>query len=144
MNKELQDLNTKAKRKLYYLKRTYGLENLFNIKTEFKNEKEEREYMYKLNEFLFSSKFKYIRGGKIMSYRKSDYGREYYYPINRSEWQQIQKLIKKRNRNIMKKQNKSDLRFFRKFRVNRKLITFRYQLKTLLGSLKRKLRNMRI
>lgn len=138
MNKELQDLNTKAKRKLYYLKRTYGLENLFNIKTEFKNEKEEREYMYKLNEFLFSSKFKYIRGGKIMSYRKSDYGREYYYPINRSEWQQIQKLIKKRNRNIMKKQTKSDLRFFRKFRVNRKLITFRYQLKTLLGSLKRK------
>ena len=96
MNKELQDLNIKAKRKLYYLKRTYGLQNLFNIKTEFKNEKEEREYLDNLKEFLFSSKFKYIRGGKIMSYRKSDYGKEYYYPINRTEWQQIQKLIKKR------------------------------------------------
>ena len=138
MNKELKDLNIKAKRKLYYLKRTYGLENLFNIKTEFKNEKEEREYINKLNDFLFSSKFKYIRGGKFMSYRKSDYGNVYYYPIKRNEWKQIQTLIKKRNKSIMKKQDKCDLRFFRKFRVNRKLITFRRQLKAILGSLKRK------
>ena len=139
MNKELQDLNTKAKRKLYYLKKTYGLEDLFNIKTEFKNEKEEREYMNKLNEFLFSSKYKYLRGGKIMSYRKSDYGREYYYPINRSEWQEIQKLIKKRNKKVIKKRNKKrNIRFFSKFKINRKLITFNYQLKSILGSLKRK------
>lgn len=138
MNKELQDLNTKAKRKLYYLKRTYGLIGIFTIKTEFRNKKEEREYINKLNDFLFSSKYKYIRGGKFMSYRKSDYGTEYYYPIKRSEWQEIQKLIKKRNKNIMKKQDKSDLRFFRKFRVNRKLIRFSYEVKMLLNGLKRK------
>ena len=131
MNKELQDLNTKAKRKLYYLKKTYGLEDLFNIKTEFKTKKEEREYLNKLKEFLFSSKFKYIRGGKIMFYRKSNYGTEYYYPINRSEWQEIQKLIKKRNK-------KRNIRFFNKFKINRKLITFNYQLKTILHALKRK------
>ena len=141
MNKEIKDLNIKAKRKLYYLKRTYGLVDVFNIRTEFKNEKEERDYLNKLKDFLFSSKFKYIRGGKIMSYRKSDYGKEYYYPINRSDWQEIKKLIKKRNKNIMKKQNKSDLRFFRKFRVNRKLITFRHQLKTILNGLKRGVNN---
>ena len=154
MTKELQDLNTKAKRKLYYLKRTYGLEDLFNIKTEFKNKKEERDYLNKLKEFLFSSKFKYIRGGKIMFYRKSNYGTEYYYPIKRSEWQEIQRLIKKRNKNIMKKQNKCDLRFFRKFRVNRKLKKHKkYRLKPTLiekiksklaiNKFKRKLRNMR-
>ena len=132
MNKELQDLNTKAKR-------TYGLIDIFTIKAEFKNEKEEKDYINKLNEFLFSSKFKYIRGGKIMSYRKSDYSKEYYYPINRTEWQQIQKLIKKRNKKVIKKRNKKrNIRFFNKFKINRKLITFNYQLKTILHALKRK------
>lgn len=139
MNTEIKELNIKAKRKLYYLEKTYGFQNLFKIKTEFKNKKEEREYLDNLKEFLFSSKYKYLRGGKIMSYRKSDYGKEYY-PINRSEWQEIQKLIKKRNKHIMKKQNKSDVRFFRKFRVNRKLIKFSYELKTILNALKRKLK----
>ena len=118
MTKELQDLNIKAKRKLYYLKRIYGLVGVFNIKTEFKNEKEEREYLNKLKEFLFSSKYKYFRGGKILSYRKSDYGKEYYYPINRSEWKEIKKLIKQRNKNCLEK-----------IKIDKETIRFNYQLK---------------
>ena len=128
MNKDIKDLNIKAKRKLYYLKRTYGLIDIFTIKTEFKNEKEEREYLSKLKEFLFSSKYKYIRGGKIISCRKSDYGKYYFYPINREQWKQIKKLI-----NVYNKKHRE-----RFPNVKREEITFNYQLKTLLRSLERK------
>ena len=133
MTKELQDLNTKAKRKLYYLKRTYGLVDIFNIKTEFKTKKEEREYINKLNEFLFSSKFKYVHGGIVTSYRKSDYGKVYFYPIKRSDWQEIKQLIKKRNKNVMKK---CDKKFFNKVDINKKLIVCNYEVKQLINILK--------
>lgn len=132
MNTEIKELNIKAKRKLYYLEKTYGLQNLFNIKTEFKNEKEEREYLNKLKEFLFSSKFKYVKGGKYTSYREKDYGKEYYYPIKRSEWQQIKTLIKKRNKQCNKQINK---KYFSKFRINKKSIIFNYQIKRLIKSI---------
>lgn len=128
MNTEIKELNIKAKRKLYYLQKIYGLQNLFKIKTQFKNKKEEREYLNKLKEFLFSSKFKYVKGGKYISYRKKDYGKEYYYPIKRSEWQQIKTLIKKRNKQINKK-------FFNKFSINKKSIIFNYQIKRLIKSI---------
>lgn len=118
MNKEIKDLNIKAKRKLYYLQRTYGLIDIFTLKTEFKNEKEEREYLDNLKEFLFSSKFKYICGGRFMSYRKSDYGNVYYFPIKRSEWKEIKKLIKQRNKNCLKK-----------IKIDKETIRFNYQLK---------------
>ena len=130
MNKELQDLNIKAKRKLNYLKRTYGLIDIFTIKTEFKSELEEREYIHKMNEFLFSSKFKYLRGGKIVSCRKSDYGRYYFYAINREQWKQIKKLIK-----VYNKKHKEHFT-----NIKREEITFDYQLKMILGALKRKVK----
>ena len=136
MNKEIQDLNIKAKRKLYYLKKTYGLENLFDIKTEFKNEKEERDYIHNLKEFLFSSKYKYVRGGKIMSYRKNVYGKEYYYPIKKDEWEKIKRLIKKCNKAHAKQRNKKrDERYFSKFSTNRKSIISDYGVKSLIKAL---------
>ena len=136
MNKEIQDLNIKAKRKIYYLKKTYGLENLFDIKTEFKNEKQERKYIKKLKEFLFSSKYKYIRGGKIISYRKKDYGREYFYPIKKDEWKKIQRLIRKCNKAHAKQRNKKcNERYFSKFSANRKSIISDYGVKQFIKAL---------
>ena len=134
MTKELKDLNTKAKRKLNYLKRTYGLFDIFTIKAEFKNEKEEREYIQKLNEFLFSSKYQYLRGGKIISYRKNDYGKCYFYPINREQWKQIKKLIK-----LYNKKHKDHFT-----NVKREEISCNYHLKTILRVLERKTKNAKV
>ena len=128
MNNELKQLNIKASRKLYYLKKTYGLQNVFNIKKEFKNGKDEKEYVHKINEFLFSSKFKYFRGGKIVSYRKEDYGKEYFFPINRNECKQIKRLIKSHNKKCLEK-----------IILNNELITSEYVIKRFKNVLKKRL-----
>lgn len=95
----IKDLNTRAKRKASRLSRTYGLRGIFTIRniTSFTTRKELNEYKKSINKFLLRTTHHYRRGGTYISYRKSDYGNVYYYPIPMSDVKEINKLIKKRN-----------------------------------------------
>lgn len=98
----IKELNTRARRKTNRLSRTYGLRGVFTIRNlaSFTTRKELNEYKKSINKFLLRTTHHYRKGGTYISYRKSDYGNVYHYPIPMSDVKEINQLIKKRNQYV--------------------------------------------
>ena len=104
----IKELNTRAKRKASRLSRTYGLRGVFTIRnlSSFTTRKELNAYKKSINNFLLRTTHHYRKGGTYISYRKSDYGNVYHYPIPMSDVKEITKLIKKRNEFVNKQRKR--------------------------------------
>lgn len=104
----IKDLNTRAKRKASRLSRTYGLRGVFTIRnlSSFTTRKELNAYKKSINNFLLRTTHHYRKGGTYISYRKSDYGNVYHYPIPMEDVKEITKLIKRRNKYVEKQRKR--------------------------------------
>ena len=98
----IKELNTRAKRKASRLSRTYGLRGIVTIRniSSFTSRKELNEYKKSINNFLLRTTHHYRKGGTYISYRKSDYGNVYHYPIPMADVKEINELIRKRNQYV--------------------------------------------
>lgn len=103
--KLIQSRNQSARRKNKRLQETFGLPSKFTVRplSSFTTRKELNQYKENLRRFLLPSTERYYKGGTYLDYRKN---KVFNYSIPASEYNEIQRILRRRNAAIKRQQER--------------------------------------